>query len=97
MTEHTRGMTGGELEQIRESMGFDKRSMAALLGWDYSTYQKRAYGTRGIPADAAEQVRSAQKHDRELTACIQARTVERIHRDYPQGIPSAPLDIDETT
>lgn len=88
-------MTPAELEQIRVSMGFDKRSMAQLLGWDYSTYQKRAYGTRGIPADAASQVYAAQERDRQVCQEIRERTMARIHRDYPQGIPSAPLDSDE--
>lgn len=81
-----RSMLPAELIAIRESLGYQQADMARFLGWPERTYEDREAGRRGIPADAAEWVRSAPARDAAGMDRLRGWIKNRIAADFPTGI-----------
>lgn len=86
-------MSPAELKRIAGAVG-NLKALAVMAGIPYRSLQDYSRGLFGIPEHVAAVVREAHRRDREFMADMVRRLEERLDRDYPRGIPSAPVDID---
>lgn len=86
---------GDELKAARKRLKLSQAELAILLKTPARTLQDWEAGRRRVPGIALVAVVLLQERDERVMASIKAQIEERLDREFPHGIPSAPIQEDE--